>query len=910
MASKGRCVKKRSRKALTLNKKLEMITLGEKGFTMTEIGRKLGLARQTVSTIVNAKEKVLDQVKSSTPLNTKVIRKRDGLIADMEKVLLVWIEKQSSQNLSLTRGIIQDKALSIFNSMKAERGEKAAEDTFEASRGWFQRFKDRCQLSNKVDGEIVSAGGYQREIARIIECGKYTKHQIFNVDEIALYWKKMPSRTFIAKEEKSMHGFKAGKDRLTLLLGVNAAGDCKLKPMMIYHSENPGALKNYVKGSLPVCYRYNSKACMTGELFINWFTDYFKPTVEAYCKKNNIPFKILLIADSAPCHPRALIGMYQEIKVVLMPENTPSLLQPMEQGLIAAFKSYYLRSIFTEAVNALDSDTVLGPKQNKLKAFWKDFTILDGIKSVRDAWEEVKEITLKGVWTNLIPHLSEDFEGFENLMEEVTTDVVEMARELDLEVKAEDVEEWLRSHDETLTDREFFLIEKQRKKFCEEELHTDDSLPFPREMASKELKEAFNYIEMAMATFERIDPNFERSSKVNAALLNGIACYKEILRERRQSIRQNSLLFFKKVPSQPSTATASLEQPPTSKSTATASLEQPSTSTASLEQPSTSTASLEQPSTSTASLEQPSTSTATASREQPPRTISTATVSFEQPPTTVSAATASLEQPLTLILTATASLEQPLILTAKQTPTRASSKSVPSKQKYFKPGGTSEGDGGGAAGSVVLTCGTDNHAVCNTIVEISSDDEPSECIDGVSGYDLRFSTGGVKRPAVDSGNPTKRLKGTLLIDLTQPSTSSDMPVAPARSAVTSATSTNISFPLSAADKVKQEEDFPYYLEIFDPIKEEDSVMEAPSHTINVWTGLHYNNAKNIIDENLKVKEEFVKEEFYEEEIIMNGDTTSTVLKHRSVFPTSEGDNAKNSHKKGTCQSLQDMKITC
>ncbi|KAK8723011.1 hypothetical protein OTU49_011996, partial [Cherax quadricarinatus] len=121
-----------------------------------------------------------------------------------------------------------------------------------------------------------------------------------------------------------------------------------------------------------------------------------------------------------------------------------------------------------------------------------------------------------------------------------------------------------------------------------------------------------------------------------------------------------------------------------------------------------------------------------------------------------------------------------------------------SQLKSIKPGGTSEGDGGGAAGSVVLTCGTDNHAVCNTIVEISSDDEPSECIDGVSGYDLRFSTGGVKRPAVDSGNPTKRLKGTLLIDLTQPSTSSDMPVAPARSAVTSATSTNISFPLSAA----------------------------------------------------------------------------------------------------------------
>ena len=41
-----------------------------------------------------------------------------------------------------------------------------------------------------------------------------------------------------------MPDFKASKDSLTVLLGVNIPSDFKLKPMLVYHSGNPGALKN------------------------------------------------------------------------------------------------------------------------------------------------------------------------------------------------------------------------------------------------------------------------------------------------------------------------------------------------------------------------------------------------------------------------------------------------------------------------------------------------------------------------------------------------------------------------------------------------------------------------------------------------------------------------------------------
>ena len=95
------------------------------------------------------------------------------------------------------------------------------------------RFKEKNSLHNiKVQSEgadAEDAANYPENLAKVINEGGYTKQPIVSVGKTAFCWKRMPFKTFITWDEKSMPGFKASKDWLILLLEVGLLGGSVVK---------------------------------------------------------------------------------------------------------------------------------------------------------------------------------------------------------------------------------------------------------------------------------------------------------------------------------------------------------------------------------------------------------------------------------------------------------------------------------------------------------------------------------------------------------------------------------------------------------------------------------------------------------------------------------------------------------
>uniref|UniRef100_A0A3Q3DRB9 HTH CENPB-type domain-containing protein n=1 Tax=Hippocampus comes TaxID=109280 RepID=A0A3Q3DRB9_HIPCM len=309
------------------------------GHKVKSIQETLGVGKTQIYETLKNKVLILARYeRGSLPAHRKLLVAQRTRFSTVNDRVLEWFHCCRAKNFPLTGSLIREKASSIAKSMGI--------DDFEASGGWLQKFVARHQLTNSIlcgeggEVKIETVSEWKGKLSGLIE--GYSANNIFNCDETGLFFRTLPSRSYVSKCESAKNG-KLAKDRITVLLASSMAGE-KLRPLVIGKSANPRCFTKDYKQQMRVTYEANRKAWMTSEIFLKWLHQLNNKMVI----QNR---KILLFMDNCGAHVPATLS---NMKIIFFPPNTTSHLQPMDAGVIQNVKLQYRKSMLKSILLNMD----------------------------------------------------------------------------------------------------------------------------------------------------------------------------------------------------------------------------------------------------------------------------------------------------------------------------------------------------------------------------------------------------------------------------------------------------------------------------------------------------------------------------------------------------------------------------
>lgn len=352
------------RKALSFDEKLKIIQQYDekKGVTnKQQFANEIGIPVSTLKTLLKKREEIESSAFSGISKRRRV---RKGKNEDLEEVLYQWFQQARGNNLPINGPIMTEKANEIAKGLGI--------NDFSGSAGWLDRFRKRYGIKyRQISGEAEAVD--DDSIAPWIEnllpnlLKDYAPEDVYNADEFGLFFKLMPDKSLVLKDEKC-HGGKLSKDRLTVLACSNWTGSDKLKLMVIGKSKSPRCFKNV--RTFPCNYKAQNSAWMTGCLFTEWVQQLDR-------KFGTEKRKVLLFVDNSPAHPKGI--PLKNIKLEYFPPNSTSKLQPLDQGVIKVLKQKYRKKLVQRYLREIESGEDSSCKIN----------VLDAIHYVSTAWDEI-----------------------------------------------------------------------------------------------------------------------------------------------------------------------------------------------------------------------------------------------------------------------------------------------------------------------------------------------------------------------------------------------------------------------------------------------------------------------------------------------------------------------------------------
>ena len=362
---------------LSLSEKYEVVKKVEATGNKSSVARYFNLKPQSVDYIMSQASKIKEKYEEN-PVVAKYRKSFKGAEVGLEldKPLYEWFVNARSANKNIDTALLLKTAKHMASSMKLN---------VNPSISWVARWRKRFGINSAlVCGESADCPDYSAWLDAHKELIlSYDAADIINMDETALFWRMESNHTYVTSEEKSqgVRGRKINKSRVTILTGI--CGDGRKLPLIAIGSAKkprwPKPPNSLQPSCAPITYYSSKKGWMTTKIMKQILSD-----LEMKCTKTKK--KTLVLLDNCPAHggfESLYTGVNTFIRILMLPKNTTSKLQPCDQGCIRSLKAHYRRRLTGLVMHKEAKDVSLYEKLLMFRAAWT-MDVSDTV--VRNAW--------------------------------------------------------------------------------------------------------------------------------------------------------------------------------------------------------------------------------------------------------------------------------------------------------------------------------------------------------------------------------------------------------------------------------------------------------------------------------------------------------------------------------------------
>lgn len=293
----------------------------------------------------------------------------------------------------------------------------------------------------------------------------YSPENIYNAHETGLYFRALPSSSYI-KKDSGEEEFQTTKDRVTLLLTCNLKGE-KDELLLVGNSENPTCLINI--SNPPIRYYASSTACMTSRIFEHWILSWDR-------RLRGENRKIVLFVKD--CHVHKCKVQLRNISIQYITSSTSTFSLPCQMGLCTALKAYYRYEMRHRIIEILE-DT---EKMTTIDDAVEHIDLLEVLLMMKTAWDKIPVKTIQSCW-KIAGFGGSDLDSIDNELAQIQLPNPPVG------LTAEEFASWVLIDDDVDTIEERSKILNRDRDHVERDISdlqnddsADESLPCPTEM--------------------------------------------------------------------------------------------------------------------------------------------------------------------------------------------------------------------------------------------------------------------------------------------------------------------------------------------------------------------------------------------------------------------------------------------